>query len=188
MSILCLTATLDSVEPRVTRMLMVPSDLRLDRLHLTLQAAMGWENRHLYAFSAGSLRWSLPNPDLGLDALPATKASLQDALKVADATPLLYTYDFGDDGRHRITAAPSDSPLPGQLYPRLVDAQGRCPPEDVGGLPGCQHFLDAISNPSHPDHDDLLEWHGGPFDPAVAPIDKLQLDVLKLAKRWKAKR
>ena len=188
MSILCLAATLDGAKPRVTRMLMAPSDLRLDRLHLTLQAAMGWENRHPCAFSAGSLRWSLPNPDLGLDALPATKASLHDALKVAGATPLLHTYNFGDNWRHRITAAPSDGPLPGQLCPRLVDAQGRCPPEDVGGLPGCQHFLDAISSPSHPDREDLLEWHGGPLDPTVAPIDELQFDVLKLAKRWTAKK
>lgn len=188
MSILCLTVALEGVEPRVTRTLMVPSDLRLDRLHLTLQAAMGWENRHLYAFAAGSLRWSLPEPDLGLDALSATKASLQDALDAAGATPLRYTYDFGDDWRHRITAAPSDGPLPGQLYPRLVDAQGRCPPEDVGGLPGYEHFLDALSDPSHPDHEDLLEWHGGPFDPAVVPTDELQLDVLRLAKRWTPRR
>ena len=30
---------------------------------------MGWENRHLYAFSTGSLCWSLPDPDLGLGDL-----------------------------------------------------------------------------------------------------------------------
>ncbi len=56
MSIPSLTVVLDGIEPRVTRTLMVLSDLRLDRLHLVLQATMGWQNRHLYAFAAGSLR------------------------------------------------------------------------------------------------------------------------------------
>ena len=152
MSILRLTAVLQDVKPRVSRTLMVPSDLRLDRLHLVLQAAMGWENQHLYSFEAGSRRWSLPDPHLGLDALPANKATIQQALAAAGHTSLVYTYDFGDDWRHHLTAELTDGPLPGQLYPRLVEAEGRCPPEDVGGPPGYQHFLEAIAHPGHPDH------------------------------------
>jgi hypothetical protein len=105
---------------------MVPSDLRLDRLHLALQAAMGWENQHLYSFDAGRHRWSLPDPHLGLDALPANKATLQEALAAAGNTSLHYTYDFGEDWRHRLTAELTDGPLPGQIYPRLVGAEGRC--------------------------------------------------------------
>jgi hypothetical protein len=38
---------LDEVEPRVFRRVEVPVDIRLDRLHLVIQAAMGWENYHL---------------------------------------------------------------------------------------------------------------------------------------------
>jgi hypothetical protein len=167
---------------------MVPSDLRLDRLHLTLQATMGWQNMHLYEFAAGPLRWGLPHPDYDHVVLPARRTSVQDALAAAGSARLIYTYDFGDNWHHRITTAPTDGSLPGQLYPRLVDAQGRCPPEDVGGTPGYEHFLNAIANPRHPDHEDLLEWHGGPFDPAVPPTDELQLDILKLAKRWKPKK
>ena len=133
MSILRLTAVLEDVTPRVSRILMVPSDLRLDRLHLVLQAAMGWENQHLYSFEAGSRRWSLPDPHLRLDALPANKATLQQALVAAGHTSLVYTYDFGDDWRHHLTGELTDGPLPGQLYPRLVEAEGRCPPE-VGNV------------------------------------------------------
>jgi len=188
MSILRLTVVLDGIEPRVARTLMVPSDLRLDRLHLVLQAAMGWQNMHLYEFAAGDLRWGLSDPNLGLDVLPAGKAHVQDALAAAGTTPLRYTYDFGDDWRHLITAAPTDGPFPGQIYPRLVDAQGRCPPEDIGGAPGYEHFIDAVANPRHPDHEDLLDWHGGPFDPSAPPTDELQLDVLKLARRWQPKK
>ena len=88
MSILRLTAVLEDVKPRVSRTLMVPADLRLDRLHLVLQAAMGWENQHLYSFDAGPYRWSLPDPHLWLDALPANNAILQDALAAAGNGPL----------------------------------------------------------------------------------------------------
>ena len=70
MSILRLTAVLEDVKPRVSRTLMVPSDLRLDRLHLVLQAAMGWENQHLYSFEAGSCRWSLLEAYLPLGSGP----------------------------------------------------------------------------------------------------------------------
>ncbi|MGR4927470.1 hypothetical protein ACIPUD_11765 [Bradyrhizobium sp. CAR08] len=38
------------VKPEVMRCLVVPFTLRLDRLHLTLQAAFGWTNRHLFEF------------------------------------------------------------------------------------------------------------------------------------------
>jgi Plasmid pRiA4b ORF-3-like protein len=45
-----LKVTLEDVEPAVMRRLDVPLTIRLDRLHLALQAAMGWTNSHLYEF------------------------------------------------------------------------------------------------------------------------------------------
>src|SRR5271166_2402790 len=39
-----LKVTLDDVEPKVLRRIEVPADIKLDRLHLTLQAALGWTN------------------------------------------------------------------------------------------------------------------------------------------------
>ena len=53
MQIIELKITLEYVEPAVTRTLQVPANIRLDRLHLTIQAAMGWTNSHLYMFEAG---------------------------------------------------------------------------------------------------------------------------------------
>jgi hypothetical protein len=35
----------------------------------------------------------------------------------------------------------------------------------VGGTWGYQAFLEAITDPEHEDHDGLLEWAGGSFDP-----------------------
>jgi hypothetical protein len=35
----------------------------------------------------------------------------------------------------------------------------------VGGAPGYMAFLAAIQNPKRPEHDDMLTWIGGAFDP-----------------------
>jgi hypothetical protein len=35
----------------------------------------------------------------------------------------------------------------------------------VGGTWGYQEFLEAITNAEHEEHDGLLEWAGGSFDP-----------------------
>jgi hypothetical protein len=43
-----LKITLDDVKPAVLRRIEVPFNIRLDRLHLAIQAAMGWTNTHLY--------------------------------------------------------------------------------------------------------------------------------------------
>jgi len=40
-----LKVTLDEVKPTVLRRIEVPFDIRLDRLHLVIQAAMGWLGR-----------------------------------------------------------------------------------------------------------------------------------------------
>ena len=54
--------TLKDVKPEVMRRLVVPVTLRLDRLHLTLQAAFGWTNSHLFEFFAGDVHWGIPDP------------------------------------------------------------------------------------------------------------------------------
>ena len=185
MNIARLHITLDGVEPSVTRTLQVPVTLRLDRLHLVIQAAMGWDDAHLYAFLAGNKRWSPPDPGFDNDALPVATASLADIIAASGAAPIRYIYDFGDDWVHLITVQTTDAAVPGNLYPKLVDALGQCPPEDVGGLPGYQNFLEALADKRHPDHRHLTEWHGAPFDPNVPETDELKLAVLKLAKKWK---
>ena len=60
-----LKVTLKDVEPKVMRRLDVPLKIRLDRLHLVLQAAMGWAKSHLYEFTAGGVGWGVPDPDFG---------------------------------------------------------------------------------------------------------------------------
>jgi len=62
-SIARLKITLDDVEPKVVRRMEVPLTIRLDRLHLALQAALGWTNSHLYEIRAKDVGWGIPDPD-----------------------------------------------------------------------------------------------------------------------------
>ena len=57
-----LKVTLDGVEPKVERWLVAPLNIRLDRLHLTLQAAMGWSDGHLWEIRTGDAGWGIPDP------------------------------------------------------------------------------------------------------------------------------
>jgi len=54
-SIARLKITLNDVKPLVQRRVEVPLAIRLDRLHLVLQAAIGWTNSHLYEIRAGDV-------------------------------------------------------------------------------------------------------------------------------------
>lgn len=193
MCIIEIKITLEYIEPVVTRTLQVPADLRLDHLHLTIQAAMGWQNAHLYQFCIGepyqwgAERWVSPDLVDGPEDLPADKTTLDQAASKAGKAGLTYLYDFGDDWEHRLEISETRKTEPGQLYPRLTDIAGTCPPEDIGGPPGYEMFVAAMADPKHPEHADLKDWYGGAFDPNTPATDELRLEVLKFAKRWKPK-
>src|SRR6516162_3985581 len=145
-----LKITLDNVKPVVLRRVEVPFDIRLDRLHLTIQAAMGWTNSHLYEIRAGGVGWSTPYPDADWagDFIDARKARLGDILEDIGTKTLKYLYDFGDGWEHTIKIERLVDPKPGMLYPSLIEAKGHCPPEDVGGPWGYSELLEALDDPA----------------------------------------
>jgi hypothetical protein len=188
-SIARLRVTLDDVEPAVLRRLEVPLDLRLDRLHLVLQAALGWTNSHLWEFRARDTGWGLPDPewDTGSGPLDARKTTLQKVLEDTGTKTLKYLYDFGDGWEHTIRVERIAAADPSQTYPVLLEAAGRCPPEDVGGPPGYEGFLAALADPAHESHADMLEWCPDGFDPqAVDPV-RIEQALHKTAARWTRK-
>ena len=182
MSIVELHITLEDVDPEVKRTILVPLDIHLDDLHLTLQAALGWTDSHLYMFLAGQTIWGVIDPDLDSEDLPADKSTLRNVVEDTGVRALDYIYDFGDSWEHRIKIGKVSKPVGDQLYPQLTMATGRCPPEDVGGVPGYDTFVDAINNPQHPEHEHLSDWYGQPFDPNNPEIDELKKSVRDVAK------
>jgi hypothetical protein len=47
----------------------------------------------------------------------------------------------------------------------------------VGGNWGCLQFLEAISDPDHEQHDDLVEWIGRKFDPEKFSVDEVNKEL-----------
>lgn len=186
-SIARLKITLDEVKPAVLRWVEVPLSIRLDRLHLVLQAAMGWTNSHLYEIRARDVGWGIPDPDWGGGPLDARKARLLDVIEDTGAKTLRYLYDFGDGWEHTVKIEHITEAVPGLTYPLLIDAVGRCPPEDVGGPWGYAEFLEAVADPQHENHAEMIEWAGGPFDPNTINIDDHAKAIAALAKAWSRK-
>lgn len=182
-----LKITLDEVKPPVLRRIEVPLTIRLDRLHLALQAAMGWTNSHLYEIRARDVRWGVPDLDWGDGPLDARKTRLVDVLEETGAKTLKYLYDFGDGWEHTIKIERIAKAVPGLAYPRLTEARGCCPPEDVGGPWGYTDFLEAITDPKHERHAELTEWIGSSFDPNAAETEEHAQALAALAKQWSQK-
>lgn len=182
-----LKVTLDRVEPEVMRRLVVPLTIRLDRLHLTLQAAFGWTNTHLYAFTAGGVDWGIPDPDLptGDQPVDARKIRLYDIVRDTGAKTIRYLYDFGDDWQHVIKIERRFENADTVGMPFLLEASGRCPPEDIGGPEGYAVFLAAIADASRPEHADALLWAPAGFDPATVDQAELERQVDALAQKWR---
>jgi len=187
-AILRLKITLVDTEPPIWRRVEVPAEMTLTDLHAVIQAAMGWTNSHLYQFHVG--RETIDGPGMGgggwggPPSIGAGRVRLED-LAERGVKRFAYVYDMGDSWEHRIQLEkrlPADSAA---RYPRLLDGASCCPPEDIGGVPGFGAFLEAMSDPHHPEHDDVIEWYGGPFNPAAFDIERLRKNVEKIAGRRK---
>lgn len=72
---------------------------------------------------------------------------------------------MGDTWQHTVLIEKTLPVEPGVKYPRCIDGKRACPPEDCGGPWGYSDFLDAVQNPKHERHEELLEWVGDGFDP-----------------------
>lgn len=178
---------LDDVEPTVVRRLEIPLALRLDRLHTVIQEAVGWTDTHLYEFRIRDIGFGIPDPDWGLDGpLDARKATLLDVLEDTGAKSFRYIYDFGDGWEHRIKIERIGPAAPDIVYPRLIAAAGRCPPEDVGGPWGYEEFIEAIADPVHERHQETVEWWGEEgFDPTAIDIASIEERLRELGRRWR---
>lgn len=167
--ILRLKIVLADTEPAIWRRVEVPAETTLKQLHAVIQAAMGWDDAHLHEFH------------MGRERLPAGIALGE--LAAGRVKRLGYVYDMGDSWEHVIHIEKRLAADPALRYPRFIEGAMRCPPEDVGGIPGFYEFLDAIADPEHPDHEDRLDWYGGPFDPAELDAKPIEKELARLAAR-----
>ncbi len=175
-------------DPPIWRRVEAPTLLTLKNLHDIVQAAMGWEDYHLWEVTAGGQRYGPPMPSDGWDdgaALDARKARLGDLLGTGRRTVIGYIYDFGDSWEIDVIATKIRRGEPGVGYPRYIDGENNAPPEDCGGIPGFYHALDAIADPDHPDHEEVREWFGD-RDPENFADLPIKMAIGNIAKRRRA--
>ena len=153
------------IEPRIWRRFVVPANIKLPRLHDVIQNVMGWTNSHLHAFMTEGKRYTDPYPDfdIGEDTLDETKARLTD-LVLRPKDRFVYEYDFGDGWNHVVEVVSIGPPEKGLKYPLCLAGERACPPEDCGGPWNYDDFLEAIRDPDHDEHEEMLEWVGSSFD------------------------
>jgi hypothetical protein len=164
-----LKIALEHSKPPIWRRVLV-ADCTLDVLHQVVQAAMGWTNSHMHMFQDGEDSFS--DPRFGLDADDYDETQVRLSQLVANGCKKLrYWYDFGDDWWHTINIEKSLKPKSADTFPRCVKGSGACPPEDIGGIWGYYDFLDAIRNPRHERHAELMEWCDD-FDPDAFNLEE----------------
>lgn len=159
-----LKVTLRGVKPAIWRRIEVPPDLSLFELHRTLQAAMGWSDSHLHQFVHQGTYYGAPDREFGMPTVSERRTRLGDLL-AQPKDRLIYEYDFGDSWEHDVVLENMAEAQPGARYPRVIAGKRACPPEDVGGYLGYGDFVEAITDPAHAEHETMLEWIGGRFDP-----------------------
>lgn len=151
-------------EPRIWRLLDVPGAASLDLLHRVLQAAFGWQDCHLHAFSTDVGQFG--RPDWGqFDVADSTLVRVDEATSLGEM--FRYLYDFNADWVHFLRVTEIADPSPGVRYPRCVAGERAGPIEDVGGLVAYERLIAALGDKAHPEHETYLAAldDGETFDP-----------------------
>ena len=183
--------TLREIQPPIWRRIQV-KDGTLDKLHEHIQTAMGWTNSHLHRFKIDGKEYG--DPDLLFDDVEPMEFEDSTSIKISEVLPrsgkrLLfeYEYDFGDGWHHDVLFEGCVQAERGKRYPVCLDGARHCPPEDVGGTPGYEEFLEAIADPEHERHDEFLRWAGGRFDPEEFDADKMTKKMRRGLPDWRTR-
>ncbi len=168
-SVLRVKVTLEIIDPPVWRRLLLPVDCTFWDLHVAIQDCMGWTDSCPHVFdlvgteTSGPLRIGLPDPHGDNGIIPGWTQEVLEHLPPHSGVS--YTYDFCEKWEHWVEIERVEPETPGRSYPACISGARRCPPEGSGGLFNYPVLLDAIENPDHKDHAELLKVCGGNFDP-----------------------
>ncbi len=167
--------TLAYSKPEIWRRIQLPSTTTLAEFHKIIQLAMGWQDHHLHQFQAGQKFYG---PQIADDY--ADRAILDDsrftlaAIEKELLQGVVYTYDFGDNWEHVIMLEKVMPANEGKPYPIILDGARACPPEDIGGIPMFEEFLDYLSGSND---DELREMFDVPglqgYDPELFDMQAL---------------
>ncbi|MCD8014798.1 MAG: plasmid pRiA4b ORF-3 family protein [Lachnospiraceae bacterium] len=114
--------TIEDTHPPVWRRLILPEAITFYDLHQILQIVFGWEDCHLHDFrTSDDICISLPEAATSGDELNEKKTTVDDFL--SNSKWIRYTYDFGDDWRHKIIFE-KDELSYGKRYASVLKSKG----------------------------------------------------------------
>lgn len=184
--------TLEDIEPKIWRRIQVPEKYSFWDLHVAIQDSMGWTNSHMHQFKLiipngnEEIHIGIPfDEDIYAGELPPVIAGWEEFISHYFSIKnnlCYYEYDFGDGWTHEIKLEKILPATAGCKYPICLAGERACPPEDCGGIPGYENFLEIINDSKHEEHESMLEWVGGKFDSEKFDPVKVRFDNPK--KRW----
>lgn len=198
--------------PLIWRRVIIPADVTFKWLHDTIQFSMDWWDRHLYEFEFPQEKLRITNDgetyeefnfyqkkykDKALTNRNDPHGMIAHILETTIRQPqtikidrylekykiITYVYDFGDDWQHKIELEKIIDDYEFG-YPTILEGEGACPPEDVGGIPGYEEFLRAWNDQEDAEHEEMRKWgenqYYRPFD--IAFRNNLLKTCLKIKK------
>ena len=171
--------SLKGSNPLIWRRVLIPAETSLARLHIILQAVMGWENYHLHVFKIHGQEYGDPEDDeFGIRLILDEYTYNLPQAGLLPGISFEYIYDFGDGWVHELEVEATLLEEYWDTLPRCTGGERSGPPEDAGGIDGYYAYLQALKNRRHPRHKEWLAWRG-PFDP-----EKFDLDTINARLFW----
>ncbi|MGH8194322.1 MAG: plasmid pRiA4b ORF-3 family protein [Woeseiaceae bacterium] len=182
---------LEGINPPIWRRIRVPGNYTFWDLHVAIQDAMGGLDYHLHLFhvrnpGAGALEQiGIPDDEAYLDKSPCLAGWEVPIARyfAKEGNAASCEYDFGDDWRHTVALEGVDQIRKGERRLACLGGERRCPPEDCGGIHGYAELLEVIADVKHPEHEALLQWLGGAYDPEAFSVSDVKFDDPKV--RWR---
>ena len=178
-----LKITLKGIRPPIWRRVQVAGTITFAALHDVLQVAFGWTNSHLHQFIVDETYYGDPEDYEDYDDIETAdeKKAVLGGVVHREKQQFLYVYDFGDNWEHEIVVEKIIVGNSGNERPLCLGGRRQRPPEDCGGPMGYQQFLEAIGDPAHEEHEAMLEWVGGSFDPEAFDLALVNRALARLS-------
>ena len=166
-----LKVMLRDIRPPIWRRIQVTSDVTLRDLHSILQTMMGWTDSHIHEFDVFGDPYG--DPAVMEEEVLDEQSVTLDRLITGEKEKFHYIYDLGDSWEHEIVVEKILPLEKGTPYPVCLTGKRACPPEDCGGALGYAELLEILKDPSHPEHEETIEWLPGDFDSEKFDIESV---------------
>jgi hypothetical protein len=152
-AILRLKIVLADTEPPIWRRVEVPAEMTLKELHGVIQAAMGWDDDHLFQFYVG--RETIAGPGMGGEGFGARRSIGAGRVRLEDLAArgvkrFTHLYDMGDSWEHKIQVEKTLPADPAASYRGSLTAPCVVRPKTSAAFPGSTSSSTRSTTPSIP--------------------------------------